>query len=140
MSKEQENIPPTPPIREKESSSSPSSPWRVPKEDIPLPAVIDIGTPPSLELAFSFAHKRLHCHDDQFLLEWYRQMSEVYFWMHPQTGQEIRHWPAYLRGSIHTHQRDLAEEKRKHSRAIRNARKPDNYLAPIKEESDVKPF
>ena len=133
MSKEQENISPTPPIREKESTTS---------TGIPIPAVIDVHTPPTLELALDFARQRLHFHDDAFIVEWHRQMSEVYFWTHPQTGQALRHWPAYLKGWIRQHYENQQKAKRQkvHGGKASPNRKPDNYLAPVKEESDVNPF
>ena len=137
-------LPPIPPNKKEGEGKESPTPSRIKSESEKevLPAVIDIHNPPSLELLLVFAHKRLRFRDDEFIKEWHRQMNEVYFWCYPKTGQPIRHWPAYLRSWIREHKRDLEKEKYRQERAKQFAarRKPDNYLAPIKEENDVKPF
>lgn len=136
-------LPPIPPNKkEGEGKESPTPRIKSESRAEVLPAIIDIHTPPSLELLLAFAHKHLRFRDDGFLTEWHRQMTEVYFWCYPKTGQPIRHWPAYLRSWIREHKRDLAKEKyrQEHAQQFATRRRPDNYLAPVKEDHDVKPF
>ena len=95
---ERENLSPTPPIREKglEKEASPLR-VRAREERKLLPPVIDVGTPPSLELLIAYAHVRLHYYDDAFTLEWHRVMTDELCWRHPKTGRPIVHWPDYFR-------------------------------------------
>ena len=95
---ERENLPPTPPIREKglEKEASPLR-VRTREERNLLPPVIDVGTPPSLELLLAYAHARLHYFDDAFTREWHRVMNDELLWRHPKTGRPIAHWPDYFR-------------------------------------------
>ena len=95
---ERENIPPTPPIREKaEKKESCCSADAVVRAREELPATIDVKTPPSLDLLLAFAHIRCNFFDDDFTREWYRLMNDEYMWIHPDNGRPIRHWPAYFR-------------------------------------------
>ena len=95
---ERENLSPTPPIREKglEKEASPLR-VRAGEERKLLPPVIDVGTPPSLELLLAYAHVRLHYYDDAFTREWHRVMTDKLCWRHPKTGRPIVHWPDYFR-------------------------------------------
>jgi len=95
-------LPPTPPIEkretEKESASSAcGARARARTCEELLPPVIDIHTPPSLELLLAFAHHRCHFFDDAFTREWHRIMSEELMWCYPESGRPISHWPAYFR-------------------------------------------
>ena len=94
---EKRDLPPTPPIeskgKEKESVFFASSACA--RET--LPPVIDVRTPPSLELLLAFAHLRCRFFDDAFTREWFHMMNDEFMWCHPETGTPIRHWPAYFR-------------------------------------------
>ena len=80
---------------EKEASSSPRV--RARKDRRLLPPVIDVRTPPSLELLLAYAHARLGYYDDAFTREWHRVMTDEFQWIHPKTGRPIMHWPQYFR-------------------------------------------
>ena len=80
---------------EKEASSSARVRARVDREA--LPPVLDVATPPSLELLLAYAHSRLGYYDDAFTREWHRVMSVELMWCYPKTGKPILHWPAYFR-------------------------------------------
>ena len=102
------DISPTPPIeskeQEKEAPPPPASPVRAhagacagAREAAKLPPVIDVKTPPTLELLLAFAHVRCDYFDDDFTREWFSVMNDEYMWRYPETGEPIRHWPAYFR-------------------------------------------
>ena len=80
---------------EKEASSSPRV--RAREDRCLLPPVIDVHTPPSLELLLAYAHVRLHYYDDAFTREWHRVMTDEFQWIHPKTGKPITHWTASFR-------------------------------------------
>lgn len=80
---------------EKEASSSPRV--RAREDRCLLPPVIDVHTPPSLELLLAYAHVRLHYFDDAFTREWHRVMTDEFQWIHPKTGKPITHWTASFR-------------------------------------------
>lgn len=63
-----------------------------------MPVVIDIHTPPSLELLLAFAASRGYT-DEAFIRQWYDLMANEYFWCHPVSGNPLNHWPAYFRAS-----------------------------------------
>ena len=81
--------------KEKEASSS--ARVRAREDRCLLPPVIDVHTPPSLELLLAYAHSRLGYYDDAFTREWHRVMSDEFMWHSPKTGAPIRHWPAHFR-------------------------------------------
>ena len=85
---------------EKEASSSPApAPTRVMlrEERKLLPPVIDVHTPPSLELLLAYAHCRVHFFDDDFTREWFHIMQDEFEWIDPKTDKPIRHWTASFR-------------------------------------------
>ena len=90
------DIPPTPPIESKEQEKESASHCASACARERLPPVIDVRTPPSLELLLAFAHQRCHFFDDAFTREWFRIMNDELLWLHPETGTPIRHWPAYF--------------------------------------------
>lgn len=92
-------------------------------------AVLDVHTPPTLELALAFAHVRVKCDDDDYVRAWYQEMSEVYMWVNPKTGLPLRHWPAYLRASIINHRKPSEHKRRNHF-----GKRPVNWLAPTEGE------
>ena len=80
---------------EKVASSSPRV--RAREDRCLLPPVIDVRTPPSLELLLAYAHVRLGYYDDAFTREWHRVMTDELQWIHPKTGKPITHWTASFR-------------------------------------------
>ena len=62
-----------------------------------LPPVIDVHTPPSLELLLAYAHHRCRFFDDTFTCEWHRIMQDEFEWIHPKTKRRIDPWTAYFR-------------------------------------------
>ena len=98
------DIPPTPPIESKGKAKESHIPHATHAgaracacEGEALPPVIDVRTPPTLELLLAFAHLRCGFYDDDFTREWHRLMSDEYMWRHPESGRRISHWPAYFR-------------------------------------------
>ena len=141
MSKEEDEkaeikkAPPTPPIRNKgekgeEERPSPAASARA--REVAMVAVLDVHTPPTLELALAFAHVRVKCDDDDYVRAWYQEMSEVYMWVNPKTGLPLRHWPAYLRASINNHCK--TSQPSKHKRRNHFGKRPVNWLAPTEGE------
>lgn len=126
---------------EKEAPPPPASPVRAhagactgAREATKLPPVINVKTPPTLELLLAFAHVRCDYFDDDFTREWFRVMNDEYMWCYPETGEPIRHWPAYFR--LWRVKRKLFEKlndpdripDRTAVRLARGPRKADNWI------------
>lgn len=88
-----------------------------------LPPVLDIHTPPSLELLLAFAASRGYT-DEDFIRKWHDLMANEYFWCHPVTGQPLNHWPAYFRASYLDHRGN----ERRGKTAVRGPRRADNWI------------
>jgi len=134
-------LPPAPPIEkretEKESNNQIQPRTRVRTREETLPPVIDIHTPPSLELLLAFAHLRCHFFDDAFTREWHRIMTDELFWCNAETGRRICHWPAYFR--VWRENRKLFEKLRDpdripDARKATGGRKADNWRGTRKED------
>ena len=123
--KEKRDLSPAPPIERKAKGKErpPTHTTRARAcEDVRLPPVIDIHTPPSQELLLAWAAHR-HYADTAYILQWYDLMANELFWCHPVTGEPLKHWPAYLRVCY-------ANRHRPHGRPSRfNAQLPVNRLA-----------
>ena len=100
--------------------------------------MIDVKTPPSLELLLAYAHVKLGFFDDAFTREWFRQMRDVYMWIHPKTDSPVRHWPVlFCKWIANRAAIDEARDPHRGPGARENARRRlSNHVDITKEERD----
>ena len=128
---EKETFSPTPPYRERGEGIERTSTAAIARAHEEIPPVIDVHTPPSLELLLAWAKLRGY-QDESWTRKWFDDMSNEYFWCYPKSGDPLRHWPAYFI-ACYRHQHKKSASKSHHIRVVRHA---DNWRGMRKEDID----
>ena len=103
--------------KEKESTSTP-----VTRAREALPPVIDVHTPPSLDLLLAWTESR-HYQDEDFTRNWFDLMTNEFYWIHPKSGEPINHWPAFYRACYLKHKENSS------GKTAYRAKHADNFHA-----------
>ena len=132
--KGKENLPPTPPIREREKTKEATQPNPACARACACasartrPPVWDLSRPPTLDEVLLFSKERKFT-DEGWVRDWFDRMENEKFWLDGRTGIPIKVWTSFM-GWCYRQDHARGEARPNRGRYSGNVPHAANYLPP----------